>query len=216
LRRLPAAGGGRDPGPGNGIGYNQWLPLSFDGATPLFHSLSQFNLDAAHGTWTIGSGNNYVRNPSFEADRVTQTGVTGWVTSWTGLADASPFNNALGGHTGRWALTLAHAARAMASTMATTTQDIVVPNGSYTLKAWVKSSGGQAVAKVFVHGHGGADIARPLNTAIGQWTEMTIPGILVRNGSIQVGIYSEGRQGQWLLADDFSLVQTAQPGAAPQ
>ena len=188
---------------GNGLGYNQWLPLSFDGATPLFHSLSQFNLDAGEGSWTVGRGNNYVRNPSFEADRVSQTSVTGWVTSWTSLTDVSPVNNALGGHTGRWALSLAHAAPTMGSTI----QDIAVPNGSYTLKAWVKSSGGQAVAKLYVHGHGGAEIARPLHTAMDQWTEVTIPGITVSNGSIQVGVYSEGKAGQWLQADDFSLVQ---------
>lgn len=188
---------------GNGLGYNQWLPLSFDGATPQFHSLSQFDLDAGRGSWTVGRGNNYVRNPGFEADRVTQTGLAGWVTSWTSLADAGPINNVRGGHTGRWALTLAHAA----PTMGSTTQDIALPNGRYTLKAWVRSSGGQAVAKVFVHGHGGADIARPLTAAMDRWTEMTIAGIDVSGGSIQVGVYSEGKAGQWLQADDFSLVR---------
>lgn len=188
---------------GNGLGYNQWLPLSFEGSTPVFHSLSQFNLDAGQGTWSVGSGNNYVRNPSFEADRVTQTSLTGWVTSWTSLADASPLNNTLGGRTGRWALALSHAA----STMGGTVQDIALPNGSYTLKAWVKSSGGQALAKLYVDGHGGAEIARPLNTPMDTWTEMTLPGITVSNGAVRVGVYSEGKAGQWLLADDFSLVR---------
>lgn len=188
---------------GNGIGYNQWLPLSFDGASPVFHSLSQFDLDAGQGTWRVGSGNNYVRNPSFEADRVTQTGVAGWVTSWTSLADAGPTMNLLGGHTGRWALALSHAAPTMGSTL----QNIALPNGRYTLKAWVRSSGGQAVAKVYVHGYGGADLARPINTAIDAWTEMVIPGIMVSNGSIQLGVYSEGKAGHWLYVDDFALTR---------
>ena len=34
---------------GNGLGYNQWFPLSFDGKTPYFNSLSSWNLDAHTG-----------------------------------------------------------------------------------------------------------------------------------------------------------------------
>src|SRR6185312_11749108 len=29
---------------GNGIGYNEWLPVTFNGTTPTLHSLSQWNL----------------------------------------------------------------------------------------------------------------------------------------------------------------------------
>lgn len=54
---------------GNGIGYNQWCPLSFNGTTPYFNSVSEFNIDAQKGTWSVGAGNNYILNPSFEADR---------------------------------------------------------------------------------------------------------------------------------------------------
>jgi hypothetical protein len=189
---------------GNGLGYNQWLPLSFQGSTPVFHSLSHFSLDAAKGTWQVGSNNNYVRNPSFEADRVVQTSLAGWVTSWTSLkAEASPPNNVLGGHTGRWAMTLSHDAAAMGGT----SQAIALPNGSYTLKAWVKSSGGQAVAKLYVHSQGGAEMAQALDAAIDRWTEVTLPQVAVRNGSVQVGIYSEGTAGQWLQVDDVSLTK---------
>lgn len=54
---------------GNGLGYNQWVPLSFDGDRPHFNSLSEWNLDPVTGRWTVGQGNNYVMNSSFEADR---------------------------------------------------------------------------------------------------------------------------------------------------
>lgn len=33
-------------------GYNQWLPLSFDGLTPIFNDLPRWRLDAARGTWS--------------------------------------------------------------------------------------------------------------------------------------------------------------------
>lgn len=54
---------------GNGLGYNQWVPLSFNGDKPYFNSLSEWHLDHVTGNWKVGKGNNYVLNASFEADR---------------------------------------------------------------------------------------------------------------------------------------------------
>ena len=54
---------------GNGLGYNQWVPLSFDGDTPIFNSISHWCLDVRTGRWSVGEENNYILNGSFEADR---------------------------------------------------------------------------------------------------------------------------------------------------
>ncbi|WP_205943792.1 family 43 glycosylhydrolase [Pedobacter aquae] len=54
---------------GNGLGYNQWVPLSFNGAKPYFNSLDSWNLDAKTGEWEVATHNNWVKNGSFEADR---------------------------------------------------------------------------------------------------------------------------------------------------
>ncbi|MBQ8736504.1 MAG: glycosyl hydrolase 53 family protein [Bacteroidaceae bacterium] len=56
---------------GNGLGYNQWVPLSFDSYKPYFNSLSEWRLDHVTGKWSVSKGNNYVLNASFEADRRT-------------------------------------------------------------------------------------------------------------------------------------------------
>ncbi|NUR27525.1 MAG: family 43 glycosylhydrolase, partial [Catenulispora sp.] len=120
---------------GNGIGYNQWVPITFNGTTPVFHSLSQWNVDAVAGTWSVGSGNNYVLNPSVEADRVSQNSLAGWTNS-TNVSTA--VGNHQGGHTGRWAMSQS----STSAYTATTSQNISLPNGTYTLSAWVKSSGG--------------------------------------------------------------------------
>lgn len=56
---------------GNGLGYNQWVPLSFNGDRPYFNSLSEWHIDHKTGKWRVGKGNNYVLNGSFEADRRT-------------------------------------------------------------------------------------------------------------------------------------------------
>ena len=63
---------------GNGIGYNEWMPLTFTGTTPDMQSLSEWSIDAATGAWAVGPGNNYVLNPSFEADRTTTSTPAGW------------------------------------------------------------------------------------------------------------------------------------------
>lgn len=184
---------------GNGIGYNQWLPVTFNGTTPIFHSLSQWNVDAATGTWSVGAGNNYVLNPSAEADRVAQSRLAGWTNS-TGAS-----SNKLGGRTGRWALSQSSSSAYSASTY----QNISLPNGTYTLSAWVKSSGGQKKANVFAKNFGASEMNSSINRSIGSWTKVTISGINVTNGSIQVGVFSDANAGNWVNVDDFSLVQSS-------
>ncbi|MCH5718313.1 family 43 glycosylhydrolase [Niabella hibiscisoli] len=73
---------------GNGLGYNQWFPLSFKNGVPYFNSLSSWNLDVLTGSWQVAADNNYVSNGSFEADRnripshvkPVQTELLGWTT----------------------------------------------------------------------------------------------------------------------------------------
>ena len=74
---------------GNGLGYNHWFPLSFEGQEPYFNSLSSWQLNATTGEWKVAGNNNYVLNGSFEADRKyipshikpVQTELIGWVTT---------------------------------------------------------------------------------------------------------------------------------------
>lgn len=183
---------------GNGLGYNDWVPVTFNGTTPVFRSMSQWNVDAAAGTWSVGSGNNYVLNPGVEADRVAQSNLAGWTNV------GSVNNNKLGGHTGRWSIEQSSSS----AYSATRYQNISVPNGSYTLSAWVKSSGGQRKATVFARNFGASELNSSINRSISGWTKVTVPGITVTNGSIQVGVQSDANAGNWVNADDFSLVRT--------
>src|SRR6185437_8168856 len=182
---------------GNGIGYNQWVPLTFNGTTPTFHSLSQWNVDAAAGTWSVGSGNNYVLNPSVEADRVSTSTMAGWT-------DSANVANHSGGHTGRWSIALSSSSAYTASA----SQNITLPNGTYTLSAWIKSSGGQHSANLYAKNFGASELDHSINQSIGSWTQVSITGITVTNGSIQIGISANANAGNWIYADDFSLIQT--------
>ena len=170
---------------GNGLGYDQWMPLTFTGTTPHFQSLSQWSIDAVTGTWSTAPGNNYVLNPTFEADRVAVTEPAGWKTS--------NGSNVSGGHTGNWSWQL--------TGTASLDQSIVLPNGTYMLSVWVKSSG--AGGQLYVKGFGGTDKTAAI-AASTSWTNVTIAGIAVSNGTCQVGITTSG---QTVTVDDFVLSQ---------
>ena len=188
---------------GNGLGYNQWVPLTFNGTAPQFQSVTQWSIDAALGTWAVGPGNNYALNPSFEADRVTMTQPAGWVTSTT-LAGATPFTNLTGGRTGRWKWRLTDTVAYEASIAQSVT---ALPDGTYTLSAWIQSSGGQSVARIFARGFGGAEKDASINSAIGAWTLVSIPGIVVSNGTCSIGVETTASANQWVDMDDFTLVK---------
>ena len=181
---------------GNGLGYNQWVPLTVNGDDVQFNSLSEWELDAETGQWSVGAGNNYILNPSFEADRVSQTTLSGWKTSGTGNSNK---NSA---HIGSWSAQQ----WSDKAYKATLSQDIAVPNGTYTLKAWVRSSGGQNNSYIYIKDYGGAERQIALNNKIDSWQEVSLTDIQITNGKIQVDVYSDANAGNWGFFDDFSLV----------
>jgi hypothetical protein len=183
---------------GNGIGFNQWVPLTFVGTAPQFQSLSQWSLNAVTGTWSVGPGNNYALNPSFEADRVTIAQPAGWITS--GAAST----NATGGHTGNWKWQLSATSAYQSSLTQTVTG---LPEGTYTLGAWVESSGSQSIAQIFAKGFGEGEIDVSVNTPIANWSHFTISGIVVTNGTCQIGAQTTASANQRLDVDDFTLVK---------
>ncbi|HEY4245970.1 MAG TPA: family 43 glycosylhydrolase [Lacunisphaera sp.] len=188
---------------GNGLGYNQWCPLSFSGSTPTFHSVSKLDLNAAAGTWAVGAGNNYVLNPSYEADRVATSTLAGWVTD--GSPTAGSYGNDTSPHTGRW--NFHHSLNA--SYAALTHQTVTgLPNGTYTLKVWYQSSGGQSTCRFFVRNFGGTEIQANVNTAQATWLQNTVStSIVVTNGQCDVGIYSVSPANKWVNVDDWTLTK---------
>jgi hypothetical protein len=203
---------------GNGIGYNQWCPISFDGQTPVFHSLSQWDIDAATGEWKIGPKNNYVLNPSFDADRVAQNALAGWVNTYDPPGE-DPDSNLKGDpHSGKFCMQQ----KAATDYRATMSQTITgLPNGSYTLSAWVRSSGGQHSALIAARDFGGTDLSVSIAKPIAGWTQVTLPDVQVTNGQCQVAIVSDARANQWVQLDDVSLVSNSpatvaeEPAATP-
>lgn len=180
---------------GNGLGFNQWLPISFESGKPVFHSLSQWNINVKEGTWSVGQGNNYCLNPSFEADRVNQTWLTGWKLAST---SSENINNSKKKRTGRWSLYL--------TGKQTAYQTVNVPNGTYKLSGYVQSSGGQNSAKLFAKDMGSGEAAANI-TANSNWVKVQTNSFEVTSGKVTLGLEVNGSSDQWVAIDDIELIQ---------
>lgn len=180
---------------GNGLGFNQWLPISFESGKPVFHSLSQWNINVKEGTWSVGQGNNYCLNPSFEADRVNQTWLTGWKLAST---SSENINNSKKKRTSRWSLYL--------TGKQTAYQTVNVPNGTYKLSGYVQSSGGQNSAKLFAKDIGSGEAAANI-TANSNWVKVQTNSFEVTSGKVTLGLEVNGSSDQWIAIDDVELIQ---------
>jgi hypothetical protein len=189
---------------GNGLGYNQWLPISFETGKPVFHSLSQWNINAKEGTWSVGDGNNYCLNPTFEADRVSQTSLTGWKLAKASSAD---INSTSKKRTGRWGLYLTGSN--------TISQTLTVPNGKYKLTAYVQSRGGQKTAKIFAKDFGASEVNADISAASSNWKQKSVAEFEVKNGKVTIGFSIDGESDKWIAIDDIELVKTSKSVATP-
>lgn len=188
---------------GNGIGYNQWNPLTFTGTKPTFNSVTAFDLDAVTGNWSIAPGNNFILNPGYEADRVSQADVAGWTSSGTGYGDISGSHNP-----GNWRFHHYNTGIYTATTHQLVTS---LPAATYKLSVWYQSSGGQPTAQIFARNFGGAELDANVNIAQSSWTQAVITNIVVTNGQCDVGLYSVANANQSVDIDDWSLTISAPP-----
>ena len=181
---------------GNGIGYNQWVPLTIDGNNVKFNSFSEFHLNSETGEWRVGEKNNYILNPSFEADRVLQETMAGWNNYGTGNS------NVKDSKTGNFCMQ--HYAEN--DFRATLSQKVFLPNGIYTLKAYAKSNGSINESFIYIKGDDGEYKNYSIKNVGDNWSEVIIKDIHITNGRCEVGIYTDAKGGSWIRTDDFSLI----------
>ena len=189
----------------NGIGYNQWVPLSFDGDKVVFNSLSQWTLNPKTGEWAVGEGNNYVLNGTFEADRVPVSTVAGWTYSGTGITNDSSGNNRIGKY---------HMGFRTSSVPSGISQEITLPDGDYLLRAhvWVTSGiSGVTTAELYA-----GTAVRDLKTAGTSWAPIEPLPVTVTDGKITVGVRVEGiPSGQIVRVDNITLIKASYPYVEP-
>lgn len=199
---------------GNGLGFNQWCPLSFDAAgEPYFNSLSAWDIDVATGAWTVHAQNNYVRNGSFDADRVAQTELAGWKN--TVNKGKSPINNDGDTVTGKYALKLGDSTDfdCKVSQQIVTADDANLPDGTYTLKAKVKNTG--TFDELSMYAKSGTLTKKVMiKESHASYTEITLPDVIVSDHKAEVGFIARGKAKAFALIDDVSLVLSEEQEAA--
>jgi len=197
---------------GKGIGVFYWEPEGHSSVLPdgypvgatksISQNVLQFTtaIDAFSGASgsTQSSGVNIVTNPGFEVDKATQN-PSGWTTWSNGNADSN-YTEA-GGYAGNFRLSHWKNNAYQVSTYQTVTG---ITNGTYTMKAWVKSSGGFKTSQMYVKNFGGTEknVAIP---ATNTWTQIAITGINVTNGKAEFGFWTDANSGNWINVDNVEF-----------
>jgi arabinogalactan endo-1,4-beta-galactosidase len=185
---------------GKGLGVLYWEPQAYN--------WQGYNLGAwgTNGRATVALDGflaappaPLVNNPGFEYTAATQAPL-GWTTTSTADADADKTEGP--GHAGQFQLT-----HYKATAYSVTTSQVIsnVPNGTYTLRAWVQSGGGQATCQLY--GRSGA-AEQALAVPTGTWTQLSVPGIVVANGQCEIGLRSVAAAGNYCNLDEVELVAT--------
>jgi hypothetical protein len=213
---------------GNGLGYNQWFPLSFDGAVPYFNSLGSWDLNAKTGEWKVAADNNYVMNGSFEADRKqmpshvkpVQTHLMGWVTTVIeGNAISldstrSPILNHANSEAerkiviGERSLNMSDKVsfKRKVSQVVSSTPYVKLEDGYYTMTAKVKSSSG--FTGLIMYAESDTKMVRySIQKENTEWDTVEIKNIQVKNGKVEIGFIAEGAANAFCYVDDVVLLK---------
>ncbi|GAA1749079.1 family 43 glycosylhydrolase [Nonomuraea bangladeshensis] len=182
----------------NGIGYNQWLPLSEAEDGLLFHSLSHWRLNAETGKWRPGTDNNHILNPEFAADRVIVKQLTGWTGTGT-ITNTSP-----GAGSTRFAATLGGTEPATSSL----SQENALPRGTYRLTLQAKTAGGLDHARVRVTGGRHENYVLDLNQPTEGWQPRELRHLRLTGGQMRISVEAaDSTGGRTLSVDAFTLVR---------
>lgn len=213
---------------GNGLGYNQWLPLSFDGTKPYFNSPGSWNLNAKTGEWNVAGDNNYIKNGSFEADRKyipsiikpVQQQLTGWITEVTEGnkisldSNSSPVLNHNNSRDERKVL-IGEKSLAIHDKVnfkrkvfqvITSSPYIKLEKGMYTLTAKVRNS--SDFNKLEMYGAvNGKIFSYSIKDENAIWKTIKIEHMMIRNDKVEVGFMAEGAANSFCYVDDVSLIK---------
>lgn len=214
---------------GNGLGYNQWVPLSFesDDKTPIFNSLNSWDLDAVTGQWRVAYDNNYVLNGSFEADRrpipeatkPRQDTLIGWntviVKGSVVSADnpKTPYLNYMNTKEDRQHVIgekslLINDSQAFERRVSQTLRStglIPLPKGKYVLRFKTRNTGGFSTLKLVVQS-GSMTYEQNLPAAGDAWQEVTQP-VNIDGKQVKYGFEAVGDAGAWCVIDDIELLR---------
>ncbi|WP_062541975.1 family 43 glycosylhydrolase [Rufibacter tibetensis] len=213
---------------GNGLGYNQWFPMSFNGAKPYFNSLGSWNLDVKTGEWEVAADNNYVKNGSFEADRKrmpsqvkpVQTYLLGWETTVlkgnkvsldTTSSPVLNYDNSEEERKrviGEKSLNISDKVpfQRKVSQVVSSSPYVKLPDGFYTLTANIKNTEGFSKLEMYAES-AGKRMASKVKKTNPQWVTIELKRMPVKNGKVEIGFLADGNANASCQVDDISLVK---------
>ena len=185
-----------------GLGVIYWEPDAPDDATTSDYSMGavsevsnkllQFNTAIDQFLFTGTTTGNQIINPQFS------NGSNGWQI--TTSMPAAIYAQAGGNGT----MLSFNASTAYSGTV---WQDVTgLPNGTYTMTAWLENGGGQTTAQMFAYPTGGSNMTVNLPTA-STWTEVQISNIQVTQGTAWVGLTINANAGEWTNIESVSFTQ---------
>ncbi len=184
------------------------VPVTWEALDPS--AFAQAGEVALHGTVngtdltatasiTVSGEKNYVVNPGFE---------TGQLAPWSidGDSDAVDISKeAANIHAGSNALHY-WKGEPFAFTLSQTVTDL--PDGVYTLSAWLQGGGGESTLQLFASDYGGEPLtAQSVNTGWLAWNTPTILNFTIVGGKCTLGLKVVSPGGSWAFLDDVSLVK---------
>ena len=158
------------------------------------------------GISAVSAQSNLITNPGLESG-ASQT-PTGWSKSGANVdASKSETGNP---HAGTYKATHWKASAYSVNTFQTKTG---LTNGTYTLRAWVMSGGGQTTAVMKAENCGGATQTVNIPTS-STWTQITMSNVNVTSGACTVGFSSVAAANQWFNFDDVEFFLSGGGGGA--
>jgi len=152
------------------------------------------------GVAVAGTGSNVVTNPGFETDGFWTYTPAGW-SKWSNSNDDASYIESGNAHSGSWNGTHWKATAYQVYTYQNITG---LANGTYSVRAWVKSSGGQKQSYLKAYNYSGSPMFVTIPTS-STWTQVTIANISVTNGQCEIGFWSDANGGNWINYDDLEL-----------
>ncbi|MFJ2814844.1 MULTISPECIES: glycosyl hydrolase 53 family protein [unclassified Streptomyces] len=159
---------------------------------PLLAGLSLLSLPAQ-----TASAASTLTNGGFESDGAAVAAPAGW----SEYGDTAASYSESGGHAGSYRLSHYAAAAYKVETYQYLSG---LTNGTYTLTAWVRSSGGQNAAYIALKNCGSADQRTDLPVSTSSWVRI-VTSINVTNSQCTVSINSDANAGNWINVDDLTF-----------
>lgn len=177
---------------GSGLGVFYWEPDGPDDSTTGDYSLGavsepsskllQFTPAMDQYLFTGGTSGNQIIDPTFS------TALNGWQITTNNIGSVYSQPGGLGTEMSFWKTTAYNS---------TAWQDVTaLPDGSYTMSAWIENGGGQTSATMFAWPTGGSEISINIPTE-NAWTEIQIPNIQITQGEIYLGFSIDANAGDW-------------------